>query len=162
MINQQLFTRTSFVLATLLSFSTVSQAVTLAVEEFETDGTGSRYMSSAFNDGNDYFNRHNYAASNPHPSQTNNPLNSVGGGGHAEWAWAMEDITDANNPHTNQTLSTMRLINIDVSGFTNIQVKLEVAAVYDTTGTQPDTYATGEGLRIQYAHDANAGGTTNG
>ena len=84
-------------------------------------------------------------------------LNSEGGGAHSEWAWATEDVGDANNPL--MTFAVLRLDNINVSTFANLQVTVELASIWATPGgLQPDTYETDDMIEIQYAFDGNSGG----
>ncbi len=52
--------------------ATTASAVDIHTEEFETDGNvangGTRYLATEFVDGSDYLTRHDFGATNPHPS----------------------------------------------------------------------------------------------
>ncbi len=74
----------------------------------------------------------------------------------------MEDITDSNNPlgsDVNTASSVVRLNDIVGPGFTGVSVEIEVAAIFETSGVQPDTYQTHEPLQVQYAYGGDSGGT---
>lgn len=140
-------------------FSTLASAAILVTEQFETDGdSGTRYLSSAFDDGADHFNRHDYGTANPHPQHTDQTLLSVGGGSHNEWAWAMEDITDTNNPLGTAGPAVLRLNDIDTTGFINITVTISVAAIFNLD-LGNDSFDAVDGLDVQYALGASSGGT---
>lgn len=141
------------------SLLTLANSAIILSEEFESDGDGgSRYLSSAFNDGADYFNRHDYG-STPHPQQTDQPLLSEGGGTHSEWAWATEDITDTNNPLGSSGPAVLRLNDIDISGFTNVTVTIAVATIYSNTLFN-DNFDLTDGLDVQTAFNGDSGGTS--
>lgn len=143
------------------SLASQASAALIVSEQFETDGDGgARYLSSAFSDGADFFNRHNYASQNPHPQHSDQNLLSVGGGAHNEWAWAMEDITDTNNPLGSAGPAVLRLNNINISSYTNITLTVSVATIFNNTLLN-DTFDIDDGLDIQIALGiANSGGTS--
>ena len=117
---------------------------TLLTEDFETDGEGSRYISSTFSDcvNSDYFLW----------TDDNGPFSSCGSFGsvlsnvQGSWFWVCEDIESTANP--NATFSTLTLNPLDVSGYSSITVSLYMAT--GRTGTQ---WEWNDSIKIQTSWD---------
>ena len=108
--------------ALVVAFVTFGQTV-LLTEDFETDGEGSRYLSSTFSNctNNDYFLRTNV---NPYICSTagfGNALTNVQG----SYYWVSEDIESVDNP--NGTFATLTLNPLNVSSYSNITVSVFLA-----------------------------------
>ncbi len=126
-------------------------AVDLLDESFETDGEGTRYRSNTHTDGaNDFFERHDFATDNPHPSHAT-AVTAVDG----SFAWAGEDVDTSDNPLGSGMPGIVRLDDLTVTGHNNLKVIValgfspQVAAAFEAA----------DSIQIQAAFDGNSGGT---
>ena len=121
-------------------------------ESFETDGHAIRYLSNEHSDGGgDFFERHNFTMTNPHPSHNE----AIGGSLDGDWAWASEDVDTADNPLGMGREGIVRLNDLIVTGMNNLQVTVGFAV------SQPGTeWETSKFIRVQAAFDGNSGGTS--
>ncbi|MBN1985433.1 MAG: hypothetical protein JW761_03960, partial [Prolixibacteraceae bacterium] len=131
----------------LLSFTLITAQTTLLTEDFETDGEGSRYNSTAFSDcvNSDYFLRTNDNA----PFSSCGTFGSVLSNVQGSWFWVCEDIESIANP--NATFSMLTLNPLNVSGYSSISISLYMAT--GRTGTQWEQADT---IKIQTSWDGGA------
>lgn len=130
------------------------------VEEFETDGQGSRYLATEFNDG-DFLERYDFSSANPHPGHNEAIITEDSGANHAEFAFAAEDVSDGSNPirsnytSNGETEAFIRLQDIDVTGYTNLQVTVSLAA---TDSQAAAHWETDKFIAVENAFDGDSGG----
>lgn len=142
------------VLATALLAAPVAQADSLGIESFENPAgsaetyAGNNYVGSFFADGNDYFALRNISL-DPTPigwdNVAGNPsalISNVAG----LWAIVCEDVTDAANPLGAAGPAIIRTGNFDVSGKSNLQVRVRLGShVAWNSSWEAD-----DGVRIEY------------
>jgi hypothetical protein len=141
------------------SKTTILSDILLVQESFETDGETTRYDTNTFDAGADFFYRTN---SNP-PTQF--PLSI--GGVNGTYFWASEDIASLGNPLGDTGPGVIRLKEQDVAFYDSIKVVVALAVDRvnnDPDGTPPiniwgNRWELNDFVRIQYAFDANSGGT---
>ncbi|NNM28757.1 MAG: hypothetical protein HKO57_04505, partial [Akkermansiaceae bacterium] len=121
------------------------------VEDFETDGNGERYIASSFNTGalESFFER---VTANPdlrHDAGgfTGFTFTPPQGGAY----WASEDVANAANALGDHGI--IRLRDLDVTGLSGIKVRLHLAE------TAPNGEGPDDKIEIQFAMDANTGGS---
>jgi hypothetical protein len=129
----------------LLFMPMYAAALTLNLEDFESNGEGTRYTSNTFNNIGDFFERRT-APPNPTTGFNLALLNLQGSS-----FWASEDVKGPFGPGVPGIL---RLNDLNVSAYTNLQVHLFLA-----TGRTDPRPENNDYIRIQYALDGNSGGT---
>lgn len=118
-------------------------------ESFETDGdAGARYLSNTHDDGaagNDFFVRHDFGTTNPNPNH-GQQIFSVDG----NFGWAGEDVDTADNPLGSGNPAILRLNDLTVTNFNNLQVEIGLACSSpNTSGWETDDF-----IRVQAAFAA--------
>ena len=123
---------------------------TLVTENFDTDGEGTRYTSSTFDDGgSDYFERQTTYPDPRHLATFTITAPQSGG------YWSSEDIGSPASSDSDNPLGThgiVRLNNVAIAGFNNLKVRVFLAQT-DTRFDIEDI------LEIQVAVDGNLPGT---
>jgi hypothetical protein len=116
------------------------EASILLHEGFETNGLGSRYIATnSFSDGaNDYFTR-----TDGNSGATGIPEYTHYGD---TWYWAAEDTDSTDNPSGEAFLD---FLDIDLSGFSSIQISLDIGAGSIVTFDAVDDF-----VMVQYRFDA--------
>lgn len=131
-----------FLLPLLGGLATDLQATLLFNEDFETDGEGTRYISTGlFTDGaDDYFTR---------VTGTDNPAGLPAFTGYSGSAfWAAEDIDSNDNP---DGLALLDFTGINLAGFSQVTISLELGAGSTSSFDSADDF-----LNVHYRFD---GGT---
>lgn len=119
----------------------------LLTEDFETDGEGSRYTSSAFDDGgSDFFER---LTTNPDPRHLAVFTFTAPQGGSF---WGSEDVDDGAPSNPLGDHGIVRLNNLAVTGFNNLTVSVFLAT------TETMRFDIEDKIEIQVAVDGDSGG----
>ncbi len=146
--------------AVIMSLALSSYAADLLIpdESFESDGqtgVGDRYLSNQHLDGSgtDFFQRHDFGTTNPHPSHNQ----AIGGALDGDFAFAGEDVDTTDNPLGSGFPAILRLNNLTVTGNNILEVTIGLACSSDSTG--PASWETDDFIRVQAAFDGNSGGT---
>ena len=101
---------------------------TLLTEDFDTDGEGTRYTSSAFDDGiSDFFERQTVNPDPRHATGSGFVFTSPQSGAY----WSSEDIDDGAPSNPLGDHGIVRLNDLAVSGFTNLEISVFFAQVDD-------------------------------
>ena len=124
-------------------------------EDFETDGEGVRYLSNTHTDGSgDFFERHDFGTTNPHPGQAEAIVGVQG-----SFAWAGEDVDTSDNPLGSGQPGIVRIQDLDATGLTNLRVTVSLGVSQLAAGTE---WETTDFIRVQAAFDGNSGGAAGG
>lgn len=141
-LHQKPLTLIPIILPLCLLAAPGAEASILFLEDFETDGLGSRYIATnSFSDGaNDYFTR-----TDGNSGATGIPEFTHYGD---TWYWAAEDTDSTDNPSGEAFLD---FSGIDLAGFNSIRISLDIGA-----GSIVAFDAVDDFVMVQYRFDAGA------